>query len=89
MGCVSSTCLQSLDFLAWTSSTTAAAAHDEGGNPKEDGTAAKQYSWDIKRQEIDVSKYIFEDVLDTELVKQPGDINGKASLHSLTAVTAT
>ena len=75
MGCVNSSWLRSsLDFLPWVSHQDNAASENSAA-PE---SSAKQYSWDLKRQEVDVSKYIFEDTLDSDLVKLPGDINGKS-----------
>ena len=73
MGCVNSSWLRSsLQLLPW------ATQHDD--TQSENAPApknTKQYSWDLKRQEVDISKYIFEDTLDSDLVKLPGDVNGK------------
>ena len=37
----------------------------------------KTYSWDLKRQTIDTSKFIIEDAQNKEIGRVPGDINGK------------
>ena len=37
----------------------------------------KTYSWDLKRQTIDTSKFIIEDAQNKEVGRVPGDINGK------------
>ena len=37
----------------------------------------KTYSWDLKRQNMDTSKYIIEDIQNTEVGRVPGEINGK------------
>ena len=38
----------------------------------------KTYSWDLKRQNVDVSKYTIEDVKNDEVGRVPGEINGKS-----------
>ena len=76
MGCVSSSWIRTnLDFLPWLG-----LGQDGGGSTADIAASSenvKQYSWDLKRQEVDVTKFIFEDTLDSELVKLPGDINGE------------
>ena len=37
----------------------------------------KTYSWDLKRQNIDVSRYTIEDVQNIEVGRTPGEINGE------------
>ena len=36
----------------------------------------KTYSWDLKRQNMDTSKFIIEDIQNTEVGRVPGEING-------------
>ena len=76
MGCVNSLPFKSSfeNYLpSWLSS-------DEHGKEKE-SSEKPQYSWDIKRLQVDVSKFTFEDSLDSELIKLPGDINGKKTFE--------
>ena len=40
----------------------------------------KTYSWDLKRQTIDTSKFIIEDAQNKEVGRVPGEINGKCAL---------
>ena len=76
MGCVNSSWLRSnLDFLPWWSFQERNGSRTEIAASPENNV--KQYSWDLKRQEMDVTKYLFEDSLDSELVKLPGDVNGE------------
>ena len=78
MGCVNSLPFKSSfeNYLpSWLSS-------DEHGKEKE-SSEKPQYSWDIKRLQVDVSKFTFEDSLDSELIKLPGDINGKQTFEIL------
>ena len=42
----------------------------------------KTYSWDLKRQNMDKSKFIIEDVQNTEVGRIPGEINGKYLFYS-------
>ena len=42
----------------------------------------KTYSWDLKRQNMDKSKFIIEDVQNTEVGRIPGEINGKNLFYS-------
>ena len=41
----------------------------------------KTYSWDLKRQNMDKSKFIIEDVQNTEVGRIPGEINGNYLLY--------
>ena len=38
----------------------------------------KTYSWDLKRQNIDTSKFILENIQSSEVGRVPGEINGKS-----------
>ena len=42
----------------------------------------KTYSWDLKRQTIDTSKFIIEDAQNKEVGRVPGDINGKCAFFT-------
>ena len=37
----------------------------------------KEYSWDKKRREVDLSKFTVENVLAGEVGRAPGEINGE------------
>jgi protein XRP2 len=40
----------------------------------------KTYSWELKRQNIDTSKFILENIQSSEVGRVPGEINGKSFL---------
>ena len=48
----------------------------DGGEPKK-----KEYSWDKKRREVDLSKFTIENVAAGEVGRMPGEINGKSYLN--------